>query len=206
MGDVSVPVTSPDSNGPRPDAPRLNALCANVELKAKIPRLADAVAIAQRLGAVDAGEDEQTDTYFSLGTERLKLRESSSGVHLLIRYSRPDRVAPRKSQYRLMLVKDAASFKSMLTRQWGVKAVVRKRRRTFVWEGRVRIHLDVVHGLGEFIEFTAMLDPTRPDYDESAAALDVARLAHDFAVRHEDLVATSYATLVLASPGIPSGT
>lgn len=196
----------PQAAAPRTEVPRPDVLRANVELKARIAHPDQAALTARRLDAADLGEEVQTDTYFSLGHERLKLRESSSGVHWMIRYSRPDVTSPRKSQYRLMPVKDPASFKAMFTRQWGVKAVVVKRRRTFLWEGHVKIHLDAVEGLGEFVEIEATLDPERPAYDENAASLDVARLAHDLGVRHEDVVATSYATLVLESQGIPSGT
>jgi len=185
------------------DAPPLSA---NIEMKARVPAREPAIETARRLGASDLGEDRQTDTYFTTGHERLKLRESSSGAHSLIRYSRPDVPGARKSQYRLMPVRDPASFKAILAKQWGVKAVVTKLRRAFVWEGRVRIHVDRVEGLGDFLEFEAVLDESRPDYDESAAQLDLARLAHDFGVAPGDLVATSYATLVLESAGVPAGT
>jgi predicted adenylyl cyclase CyaB len=181
-------------------------LRANVELKARLADPAAAVATALALGAEDLGTDEQTDTYFSLGRERLKLRESSTGAHRLIRYSRPDAAGARKSSYRLLPVSDPAAMRAMFERQWGTRAVVRKTRRLFLWEGRVRIHVDRVEGLGDFLEFEAVLDPDRPSYDESAARLDVARLAHDFAVADADLVATSYATLALEAGGTPSGT
>jgi predicted adenylyl cyclase CyaB len=187
-------------------SPPDGALRANVELKARVARRDAVVETARRLGAADLGEEEQVDTYFSLGKERLKLRESSRGDHSLLRYSRPDRPGARKSQYRRVPVQDPGSFRGVLERQWGVRAVVRKRRHAFLWEGRVRIHADEVEGLGDFLEFEAMLDPERPEYDEGAAALEVARLAHDFGVREADLVATSYATLVLEAAGIPSGT
>ena len=182
-------------------------LRANVELKSRLRDRDAALATARGLGAADLGEEQQTDTYFSLGIERLKLRESSSGVHCLIRYSRPDRPDARKSQFRLMPVKDPGSFKSILSRQWGAKAVVRKTRHAFLWQDRVRIHVDRVERVGEFIEFEALLDgDARPGYDEAAATLDVARLAHDFGLAPEDYVATSYSNLVLEAADVPSGT
>jgi len=181
-------------------------LRANVELKARLADPDEAVATALALGAEDRGVDEQTDTYFSLGRERLKLRESSTGSHWLIRYSRPDSPEARKSSYRLLPVSDPGAMRAMFERQWGTRAVVRKSRRLFLWEGRVRIHVDRVEGLGDFLEFEAVLDPDRPSYDEAAARLDVARLAHDFGIDDADLVPTSYSTLVLESGGTPSGT
>lgn len=181
-------------------------LRANVELKARLDDPAAAEAVCRRLGAVDQGEEEQTDTYFSLGRYRLKLRESSSGKHWLIGYSRADLAEARRSQYRLTPVPNPGALKATLSRQWGVKAVVVKRRRWFLWEGRVRIHLDQVEGLGSYLEFEALLDPERPAYDESAATLDVARLSHDFGLTPRDFVAESYATLVQQAHGAPAGT
>lgn len=181
-------------------------LSVNVELKARIPSREAAIRTAHRLGATDQGEERQVDTYFSTGRERLKLRASSSGAHFLIRYSRPDDPGIRKSQYRLRPIADPGSLRSILAAQWGVRAVVTKLRHVFLWEGRVRIHVDRVEGLGEFLEFEAVLDPSRPQYDEVEAALDVARLAREFGIADGDRVATSYGTLVQEAQESPSGT
>jgi adenylate cyclase class IV len=156
-------------------------------------------------GAEDRGEGTQVDTDVTMGRHRLKLREVSDGEALLIGYSRPDAPEARRSQYRMAPVKAARSVKSLLSRQWGVKAVVRKTRRWFVFGGHVRIHVDHVHGLGDYLEFEAVLDEDG-DYDEASARLDVARLTHDFGLCAADLVATSYANLMLATTATPSGT
>ena len=180
-------------------------LASNVELKARLDRFADAAEICRRLGAVDKGTVEQTDTYFSMGNYRLKLRESANGEHFLIGYSRPDSAEARKSQYRLQRVENPGAMKATLSRQWGVKAVVKKARRWFLWEDRVRIHLDRVEGLGDFLEIEAVVGAT-PGYDEDAARLDVARLTHDLGIAPRDLVGESYATLVRAGATTPAGT
>jgi predicted adenylyl cyclase CyaB len=195
-------------------------LRANVELKARIDDRDAAIEIARGLGAEDQGEEEQEDTYFSLGRYRLKLRESSTGNHWLIGYSRPDGPDARKSQYRLSPVKDPSGMRFLMTKQWGVKVVVRKWRRVFLWEGRVRIHIDRVETLGDFLEFEAVLpvedadaeaetdgvDYDNATYDECSALLDVARLQHDFGIQDRDLVSSSYSTLIQQSREIPSGT
>ena len=178
---------------------------ANVELKARIDDREAAIEVANRLGAAEVGEERQEDTYFSLGRYRLKLRESSSGENWLIGYSRPDGPDARKSQYRLTKVTDPAATRSMMAKQWGVKVVVKKWRRLFLWEGRVRIHIDQVETLGDFLEFEAVLAPD-DGYDECAALLDIARLRHDFGIEDRDLIATSYSTLIKQSNQIPSGT
>ena len=200
-------------------------LRANVELKARIDDRDAAIDVARSLGAEDLGEEEQEDTYFSLGRYRLKLRESSTGKHWLIGYSRPDGPDARKSQYRLSPVKDPSGMRLLMTKQWGVKVVVRKWRRVFLWQGRVRIHIDRVETLGDFLEFEAVLPVEDADtdadeadaaaadtafdddaYDECAALLDVARLQHDFGIEERDLISSSYSTLIQRSREIPSGT
>jgi predicted adenylyl cyclase CyaB len=180
-------------------------LASNVELKARLDRVADAAETCRRIGAVDKGTIEQTDTYFSMGNYRLKLREQNDGQHFLIGYSRPDAAEARKSQYRLQRVENPGATKATLARQWGVKVVVKKARRWFLWEGRVRIHIDRVEGLGDFLELEAVVGSI-PGYDEDSARLDVARLAHDLGISQRDLVAESYATLVRAGAGTPAGT
>lgn len=199
---------------------------SNVELKARIDDRDAVIDVARRLGAVDMGEERQEDTYFSLGRYRLKLRESSNGEHWLIGYSRPDGPQARKSQYRLTKVTDPDGTRFLMSKQWGVKVVVTKWRRVFLWQERVRIHVDKVETLGDFVEFEAMLSSASVDssgapsetpsgtpkcgdalaYDECAALLDLARLRHDFGIAERDLIATSYSTLVKQSNQIPSGT
>ncbi len=181
-------------------------LRANVELKARLDDREAALATARRLGGEDQGEERQEDTYFSLGRYRLKLRESSTGRHWLIGYSRADSPDARKSQYRITPVDDPAAVRRTMSAQWGVRVVVRKWRHVFLWNGRVRIHVDRVETLGDFLEFEAVLDPNDPAYDECAALLDVARLAHDFGIEERDLVPVGYATLVQESLRTPSGT
>jgi adenylate cyclase class IV len=180
-------------------------LASNVELKARVDRASEAEEMAHRLGATDKGMLRQTDTYFSMGRYRLKLRESSDGENLLIGYSRPDAAEARTSQYRLQKVENPGALKATLRSQWGVKVVVTKDRHLFLWNGRVRIHVDRVSGLGDFLEFEALVGASE-GYDEAAAHLDVARLRDEFRLEPRDLVAGSYATLVRASTTTPAGT
>lgn len=202
-------------------------LRANVELKARLDDLAFAESVCAHIGAADMGVDEQTDTYFTLGRYRLKLRESSRGANWLIGYSRPDQPGARRSQYRITAAPNPGALKATLVRQWGIKAVVRKRRHLWLWQGRVRIHIDHVEGLGDFLEFEAVLDPAAdasgdvaptdsnaaasaaaapPVYDEPAAMLDLLRLQHDFGITTRDLVSESYSGLLLQSNSAPAGT
>src|SRR3954453_7799016 len=123
----------------------------NVELKARDPDPERSLARCRALGAEDRGELRQRDTYFAAARARLKLREQEPGGAELIAYERPDAARARESRYRIVPVTDPAALREALDAGLGTVVVVDKRRRLFLWEG-VRIHLDRVDGLGDFVE------------------------------------------------------
>jgi len=178
-------------------------LVSSVHLKARLDAFDDAVATCRRLGARDLGRAKHTDAYFTLGRHRLALRDSSDGADVLIGRSRTERAGPVKSQTRVQRVENPGATRAALTRQWGVKCVVEKTRRSFLWQDRVQIRLDRVASLGDFLEIEAVVDPAR---GAPAAFDDVARIAREFGIRDRDLVAESYATLVRHAQATPSGT
>jgi homotetrameric cytidine deaminase len=164
----------------------------NVELKA---RDADPDATAARcaaLGAEDHGVLVQRDTYFAARHGRLKLREQPDEGSELIAYSRADAAEPETSAYLLSPASDPSTVREALDAALGTTVVVSKRRRLFTWEN-VRIHLDDVEGLGNFIEFEALVEP-----DGLAAAQHrVSRLRAELAIGDETLVAVGYSDLLL---------
>ncbi len=164
---------------------------ANVELKARYPDRARALEVCEHLGARYVQTEVQTDTYFSLGAYRLKLRESSLGLHYLIWYARPSHPEARKSIYRLRPVPDPEAKRRILSQAMGIKRVVRKERILFLWEG-VRIHVDRVEGLGGFLEFEAVVEGTMT---ERRGRERIAELRRAFEIPEEDLVAGSYSDL-----------
>ncbi len=126
---------------------------------------------------------------------RLKLREESEAKPQLISYLRADESGQRESRYRILEVEQAEEMVSALSDNLGIKAVVEKERRLFLYEG-VRIHLDQVKALGSFIEFEAVA-PT--DSDLSVEQQKVEALRGEFGIDRRDLVAGSYCDLVSAS-------
>src|SRR3954471_11496304 len=123
----------------------------NVELKARDPEPERSLERARALGAEDRGELRQCDTYFAVPRGRLKLREQEPGGAELIAYERPDAAAARESRYRIAPVTDATALREALDAALGTTVVVDKRRHLLLWDG-VRIHLDHVDGLGDFVE------------------------------------------------------
>lgn len=174
----------------------MHAARRNIELKARCRDLAAAEGVCRAIGAEARGRLGQTDTYFHVPHGRLKLRENDGDAFdlrcSLIWYDRPTQTAARPSDYTLVPVAEPVALKAALTAALGVRVVVRKTRRLWMWHD-VRIHLDDVEGLGSFIEFEAVLAPDDPD------ALGLQRLAEltgAFSIHPEDQIAESYGELL----------
>jgi len=181
---------------------------ANLELKARCADLDAARARAKAVATAWLGLDEQTDTYFrttasearseaepsgGAGVGRLKLRESSLSGAQLIPYLRPDQPAARRSDYVVIPVPEPARTRELLASLLGVHRVVRKRREIALYQN-VRIHLDRVDGLGDFVELEAVWDGSAAGEAEQRAKL--AFLREQLAIRDADLVAVSYEGLL----------
>jgi len=163
-------------------------------LKARDLDPARSLEVCRRLGAEDHGTLVQRDTYFEVPRGRLKLREEPDAA-TLIAYERPDLSGSKESRYRLVEVPDPAALRAALESTLGIAIVVDKSRRLFIHEG-VRIHLDQVDELGDFIEFEGVAgdgdDPSR-----FTSLLD--DLRERFAIRDEDLLRESYSDLLRAA-------
>src|SRR4051812_20482605 len=169
----------------------------NVELKARDPDPERSLARCRALGAEDRGELRQRDTYFAAARARLKLREQEPGGAELIAYERPDAARVRESRYRIVPVTDPAALREALDAALGTVVVVDKRRRLFLWEG-VRIHLDRVDGLGDFVE----LEGVAADGSDLAREGElVERLRAVLDIAPEAIEATGYADLLAAATG-----
>jgi homotetrameric cytidine deaminase len=162
----------------------------NLEIKARDSDPGRSLERALALGAEDRGEIVQRDTYFARANGRLKLREQTPGGAELIQYRRPDDAGPRVSDYRIVPAPDAEALTAALDAALGTLVVVEKRRRLLLADG-VRIHLDRVEGLGDFVELEAVGE-TDP------AAID--RLRAELGVDDGSLVAGGYSDLLLDQP------
>jgi predicted adenylyl cyclase CyaB len=129
----------------------------NIEIKARIDSvealLPQALALA---GSAAAERIAQDDTFFTVASGRLKLRQFEDGSAELIHYHRPDTLQAKASDYVRVPVPDAAALRTALARACGLRGRVVKTRR-LVMVGRTRIHLDRVQGLGDFIELEVVL-------------------------------------------------
>ena len=180
----------------------------NVELKARDHDPARTLERALALGAEDRGEFNQRDTYFAGSRGRLKLREHVAGGsplwdeliefwQELIEYSRADETEARTSNYRRVPIADIGPLLEALDSAYGTLVTVSKRRHLLIWEG-VRIHLDEVEGLGNFVELEAVAEPGS---DLTAEHEKVERLRAALRVEDENLVGASYENLVRTAAG-----
>lgn len=155
------------------------------------------------MGAEDRGVLRQEDTYFDVPRGRLKLRREKGATAHLIAYERSNDSGQRESRYRLVEVEDDIELEAALASALGIKAVVKKARRLFLYEG-VRIHLDRVDGLGSFIEFEGVATPEDHDLTRFEALLT--DLRHSLGIQDADLIGASYCDLILASASAASYT
>ena len=165
----------------------------NIELKAKLDSLSAAREVAERLAGALPEVELQTDTYFAAAQGRIKLRERQGLPAQLVWYARADGRESKPSDYLIVPVADAALLKQALTSAYGVLVVVAKRREIYLHEN-VRIHLDQVAGLGDFLEFEAVLGPGDQD---AAGHAKLSAVSLHFGIEPRNLVAESYSERLL---------
>ena len=163
----------------------------NIELKAKLRDRDQALKACENLQAAAQGDIHQLDTYFKVPEGRLKLREAEPGRCELVFYHRPDTAGTKGCDY--LLEPANASIKPFLGEALGVLAVVDKVRSLYLWEN-VRIHLDRVETLGDFIEFEAVLSE---EYDDEDGFAKLDTLIKTFSLTPEDMCTASYLEMKL---------
>jgi predicted adenylyl cyclase CyaB len=167
-------------------------MAVNIELKAHDPDPDRSLEVSLALGAEDHGWLEQLDTYFVVANGRLKLREQD-GASELIYYERSDEAVQRESNYLLVPTQDPNGLKAALASALGVKVAVRKKRRLLLWRN-VRIHLDRVDGLGNFIELEAVAE-AGTDLDREYKSITELRDA--LGITDERILASGYSDELL---------
>jgi len=128
----------------------------NVEVKYEL-RDPDAARLQCRVGNASLiGTLHQVDTYYRMSDGRLKRRVAEGEPVEWIFYHRIDRARPRLSTFTILSEEQART-------RWGVQGLrpwveVEKTRELWL-DGALRIHLDEVRGLGNFLELEALIGP-----------------------------------------------
>jgi len=167
----------------------------NVEFKIALEDWAATCATAERICSTPGTVWQQRDTYFAARSGRLKLREVDGDGAYLVAYHRPDDEGARTSEYHVVPVHDADGVRAALSASVGVTLVVTKTRRVFLWKN-VRIHMDRVDGLGEFLEFEAVLGAGET---EESGTEQVRELCQRFDLDPSAGIAGSYVDLLRAT-------
>ena len=167
----------------------------NIELKAHLSNFDSAHQTAEAIAEKRLGVQHQVDTYFSCHQGRLKLRQIDRSPAQLVWYARPDEPGAKASDYLVVPVANPETLKAALTAALGIWVMVKKHREIFLWKN-VRIHLDRVESLGNFIEFEAVLGTG----DDDASGHECLKtLSDQFQIEPEHLVANSYSDLLYHS-------
>lgn len=166
----------------------------NVEIKAKARDPQRQEQLAARLATEPVEVLDQTDTFFTVPTGRLKLRELAPNHGELIRYERPDVAGPKLSSYCIVTTDQPAALRTLLGDALGIRGEVRKRRRVY-HAGQTRIHVDEVAGLGTFLELEVVLRPQQSREEGQSIARDIMQR---LGIQDGDLIDRAYIDLALA--------
>lgn len=164
-----------------------------VEFKAKIKDPEAAEKKLQELGPFFKGEDHQVDTYFNVGTGRLKLREGTI-ESALIWYQRPNDASSKLSSVLLYKHQPDQALKEVLTKANGIKVVVDKKRKIY-FVGNVKFHFDEVEGLGKFIEVEAIDETGELGIEKIQQQCD--HYAAFFNIEANEFMSSSYSDMLL---------
>jgi predicted adenylyl cyclase CyaB len=164
----------------------------NIEIKARIESIE---ALATKVAALaDEGPVEltQEDTFFRCDAGRLKLRAFSDLRGELIFYARANQAGPKESLYIISKTGEPGSLRDTLSLAYGQIGHVKKRR-TLYLIGKTRVHLDMVEGLGNFMELEVVL----MEGEEAQLGVEVAlNLMAQLGIRSEQLVEGAYVDLI----------
>lgn len=166
----------------------------NIEIKARCVNASSIRNYLQQQQARFIGVDDQTDIYFNTTNGRLKMRQGPI-ENALIYYNRENKAGPKLSEVKLLpLDTNAELLKELLTKAYGVKVVVKKKREIYFIDN-VKFHIDEVEGLGSFVEVEAI------DKDGSLGLEKIKEQCYfylqQFQITEDDLLTHSYSDLLI---------
>lgn len=132
-------------------------MARNIEIKARIENIEDLERKIIKIADSKPTEIAQDDTFFNCANGRLKLRTFSEGSGELIFYKRTDEAGPKESFYVISKISEPETLRETLALAYGASGRVEKLRMLY-FIGRIRVHLDRVKGLGNFLELEVVLD------------------------------------------------
>jgi predicted adenylyl cyclase CyaB len=168
-------------------------MAANIEVKARLADLPEALQVARRISDAPMQELHQVDYFFPCKNGRLKLRVFARDEGELIFYNRPDAATPRRSEYTISKTEDAQNLCHCLKQALGMDLIVEKTRFLFRL-GPMRIHIDQVKNLGNFLELEVVLANDKPKQEEALSM--IRQTLAEFGVQEKDLLPVAYRDLL----------
>jgi predicted adenylyl cyclase CyaB len=167
-------------------------MAKNIEIKAKVEDLEKLRKRVQRICEEVGEEIAQEDIFFHNSLGRFKLRILAPDLGQLIFYRRSDLAGPKLSKYLIYDTADPEGLREVISQASGVRGTVRKRRWLY-WFGSTRIHLDLVEGLGAFMEVEVVLQPDESREEGMGAAAELMDLLD---IDPDDFVEGAYIDLL----------
>ena len=149
-------------------------MAVNLELKIPIKNISKFEESLVKIGAELKGVLKQKDIYYKVDNGLLKLR-LENGEASLIKYSRDEKNKNRWSNY-FVLKLEGEEVENYFNDFFQIETVVSKKRKLYIYKD-TRIHLDLVEGLGEFLELETVViegkEKAKQLFDEIVKLLEI---------------------------------
>jgi adenylate cyclase class IV/S-adenosylhomocysteine hydrolase len=173
------------------DPPLDGSSSRNVEIKARVADVAALETAAARLSGSDGIVLHQHDVFFQSPSGRLKLRVVN-GTGQLIYYERADDARPKLSTFSIAPCPNYGAVRVTLGLAFGELSEVKKKRKLFL-VGQTRVHVDMVEGLGGFVELEVCMNEGQSVLDAQAVAWEILK---NLGISEADLVEGAYTDLL----------
>lgn len=165
----------------------------NVEVKAKSEKIENIRNYLMENKAKYLGIDTQTDTYFLTNYGRLKLREGNIENSLIL-YYRENTEGSKLSNINLVKLETNSGLSEILEKSNGILTIVKKAREIYFIEN-VKFHIDIVEGLGEFVEIEAI--DTNGEKNKEELTQQCEHYMNCFEIKKQDIINVSYSDLII---------
>lgn len=163
----------------------------NLEIKINISNISEIRNILRKINATYQFEMAQKDTYFKLGNNKIKTREINDSEIQLIKYFRKEIKGKKVSSYSVETISNTE--KEFFFRKNKTLCEVYKKRELWIYKN-TRIHLDIVKGLGKFLELETVLK----DVSKKEGDREFNNLVSILGIDKQKSIASSYSDILLA--------
>jgi predicted adenylyl cyclase CyaB len=166
----------------------------NVEIKARTFNPDQLEEILLKSGAEYVGLDYQKDIYYQVKAGRLKLRVGNI-ENSLIYYERADQKEAKSSHFELARFSPDIGIENVLFKALDVKVIVEKQRKIFYLQN-LKIHIDHLNELGDFVEIEAR--DMEGEFSETELYEHCQNCMQQLNIKQADLIDISYSDMIMA--------